>query len=68
MPAEVDTLVKYVREGGRLLIMVDPDTDNGLGPLYEALGLELMPGVLTSDKKHMRPRHGGGPAPRHRRT
>jgi len=64
MPAEVDTLIKYVREGGRLLMMVDPGVDNGLAPLLEALGLELMDGVIASERQHMRPRHGGGPSDR----
>ena len=54
MPAEVDTLLAYVRKGGRLFLMLEPDRDVGLQPLLHGLGLELKPGVLMSEKHHMR--------------
>jgi hypothetical protein len=50
---EVTTLLNYVRKGGRLLLMIDPDKDTGLGPLLEGIGLELSPGTVASTTSHM---------------
>ncbi|MEZ4254736.1 MAG: Gldg family protein [Polyangiales bacterium] len=49
LPEEAESLLRYVKDGGRLLVMVDPQDDSGAAPLLEGLGLELEPGVLTSD-------------------
>ncbi len=57
MPEEAQTLLQYVRKGGRLLLMVDPDTDDGLAPLLEGLGVVRRPGTLVSDKNHMEHAH-----------
>lgn len=57
LQAEVDSLVEHVRQGGRLLLMLDPDADTGLSPLLSALGLQLLPGTLASEKQHMRFNH-----------
>jgi ABC-type uncharacterized transport system involved in gliding motility auxiliary subunit len=54
LPEEVQSLLDYVRKGGRLLLMVDPSADDGLDPLLEGLGLVRQPGTLASTKSHMR--------------
>ncbi|MDD9934570.1 MAG: Gldg family protein [Myxococcales bacterium] len=60
LPEEVESLLSYVREGGRLMLMLDPDVDAGdvgLTPLVEGLGMEQLPGVISSDKHYMRRTH-----------
>ncbi|MDH5672325.1 MAG: GldG family protein [Myxococcales bacterium] len=57
MPEEVDTLVSYVQKGGRLLLMLDPDVDVGLDKLLAALGVQQLPGKVTSDTFYMRRTH-----------
>jgi hypothetical protein len=57
LPEELQTLITYVRQGGRLLVMLDPDTDDGLAPLLEAFGLARQPGVVASEKNHLRRTH-----------
>jgi len=52
LPEEADSLLRYVREGGRLVVMVDPGDDHGLEPLLAGLGLELLPGSLASEEQH----------------
>ncbi|HET6332893.1 MAG TPA: DUF4350 domain-containing protein [Polyangiales bacterium] len=54
LPEEVQSLLEYVRKGGRLLLMVDPGDDDGLDPLLEGLGVARQPGTLASNKSHMR--------------
>lgn len=54
-PEEAEVLLAYVRRGGRLLITVDPNVDSGLAPLLEGLGVEMLPGVLASERRY-RPR------------
>ena len=51
---EADTLLRYVRGGGRLVVMVDPKVDSGLGPLLDGLGLQLHDGVIASKRHFMR--------------
>jgi len=57
LPEEVATLLSYVRGGGRLLLMVDPNVDDGLDPLLAGLGLIRRPGTLTSEKFHVTRAH-----------
>jgi ABC-type uncharacterized transport system involved in gliding motility auxiliary subunit len=40
-PQEIDRLRAYLREGGRLLVMVDALTESGLGPLLAEWGVVL---------------------------
>lgn len=55
LPEEVQSLLEYVRKGGRLLLMVDPGDDNdGLDSLLEGLGVSRQPGTLASAKSHMK--------------
>ncbi len=51
---EAESLLRYVRGGGRLMLLLDPDTDVGLEPLLTGLGLELLPGMAVSEQFHMR--------------
>jgi hypothetical protein len=54
LPEEVQSLLNYVKKGGRLLLMVEPAADDGLDPLLEGLGVARQPGTLASTKSHMR--------------
>jgi ABC-type uncharacterized transport system involved in gliding motility auxiliary subunit len=54
LPEEIETLLQYVRKGGRLLLMVDPGDADGLDPLLTGLGVTRQPGVLGAAKSHMR--------------
>lgn len=54
LPEEAQALLRYVRNGGRLLVTVDPDADSGLTPLLSGLGLQLQSGILNSTVHHMR--------------
>ena len=53
LPEEVAALQKYVLGGGKLLLMLDPDQKTGLEPLLATLGLEQLPGTVTSDVHNM---------------
>jgi ABC-type uncharacterized transport system involved in gliding motility auxiliary subunit len=44
---ELDRIRAYVDKGGRLLLMVDPDTQAELNPLLKHWGAALGPGVLV---------------------
>jgi ABC-type uncharacterized transport system involved in gliding motility auxiliary subunit len=46
-PAEVEKIQRFVRNGGNLLWLVDPDSLHGLQPLAEMLGLVLTPGTVV---------------------
>ncbi|HKP63678.1 MAG TPA: DUF4350 domain-containing protein [Polyangiales bacterium] len=54
LPEEADSLLSYVRKGGRLLLMVDPNAEDGLDPLLAGLGVARQAGTLASNKSHMR--------------
>lgn len=45
--AEVEKIQRYVRAGGNLLWLIDPEPLRGLHPLAELLGLVLTPGVVV---------------------
>lgn len=47
LPGEAQRLVRYLREGGKLLWLVDPEPLRGLEPLAEELGLTLSPGTVV---------------------
>lgn len=57
LPEEAAALLAYVQQGGRLLLLLDPDVDHGLDSLLEGLGLRIEPGVLASERQHLRRRH-----------
>ncbi|MEJ7598730.1 MAG: Gldg family protein [Kofleriaceae bacterium] len=45
--AEWDALDRYLDRGGRLLLALDPQADQTVGPLEGRLGYRIAPGVLT---------------------
>jgi hypothetical protein len=53
MPEEAETLLAYVRKGGKVFLMIDPGEDLGLAPLLTGLGLETLPGTVNSETSHM---------------
>lgn len=61
-PAEWDALSRYLDNGGRLLIALDPKAEPGLGPLEGKLGIRFNPADLTDDKAYLPQR--GTPADR----
>lgn len=52
LPEEVSALVRYVEGGGRLLLLLEPDTTAGLDPVLAALGVQLEPGTLAHEQLH----------------
>ena len=55
-PAEVEKIQAYVKAGGNVLWLVDPEPLRGLHPLAETLGLVLTPGTVVDAA--LRPRSG----------
>lgn len=53
LPEEAQALLTHVQRGGRLLLLVDPDTETGLEPVLAGLGLALEHGVLSSETKYL---------------
>lgn len=51
---EAQALLQYVKQGGRLLLLLDPNAKHGLDSLLKGLGLELLPGVVCSEQNHLR--------------
>ena len=43
---EVTALKNYLNQGGRLLLLIDPETDPGLEPLLQDWGVELDPRLI----------------------
>jgi hypothetical protein len=58
LPEETRALLAYLRGGGRLLLMLDPDVDAGLTPLLQGLGVVLLPGVIASEKYYLKRSYG----------
>lgn len=54
LPEEARALLKYVQNGGRVVLMVDPDVDSGLDPFLHPLGVTIPKGVLVSDHNFLR--------------
>lgn len=55
-PAEVAKITRYVKAGGNLLWLLDPEPLRGLQPLAEMLGLVLTPGTVVDPS--LRPKAG----------
>jgi len=53
---EVQKIMRYVRRGGSLLWLIDPEPLRGLQPLAEFLGLVLTPGTVVDPA--LKPRSG----------
>lgn len=54
--AEVQTITRYLQQGGNLLWLIDPEPLRGLQPVTELLGLVLGPGTVVDPT--LRPRNG----------
>lgn len=52
-PDERDRLASYVEKGGRLLVLVDPDTKTGLSDLLARWGVQLGQGVLIDPRDRL---------------
>ena len=46
-PVEVEKLQRYLKSGGNILWLIDPEPLRGLHPLAETLGLVLTPGTIV---------------------
>ncbi len=47
LPGEVKIIDDYVKQGGNLLWLSEPEENTGLAPLAELLGVEFLPGVIV---------------------
>ncbi len=47
LPGEVDKLIAYLDQGGKLLLLLGPQVDVDLDPLFEAWGIELNDAVVV---------------------
>ena len=54
LPAEVEQLQAYLRRGGAVLVMLDPGTDHGLGPLLRMLGVAAPGRTVANDREFVR--------------
>jgi ABC-type uncharacterized transport system involved in gliding motility auxiliary subunit len=55
-PEEVEKIQRYLKAGGNLLWLIDPEPLRGLDPIGESLGLVLTPGTVVDFAA--RPRNG----------
>jgi len=53
LPGEVRLIEDYIRRGGNLLWLADPDGMHGLEPLAEQLGITFEPGVIVDPTAQM---------------
>jgi ABC-type uncharacterized transport system involved in gliding motility auxiliary subunit len=53
-PPELEKIQRYVRAGGNLLWLIDPEPLRGLQPLAEMLGLVLTPGTVVDPSTRVR--------------
>ena len=54
LPGEVERLQQYIKIGGNLLWLQDPDSDNKLEPLAEELNLTFAKGILVDADPQLR--------------
>jgi len=52
-PTEMDNIRSYIQAGGRLLLLLDPQTSHGYSPLVEEWGVELGPGIIVDPVDRM---------------
>ncbi|NOZ88169.1 MAG: hypothetical protein GXP49_18305 [Deltaproteobacteria bacterium] len=57
LPEEVESIMAYVRKGGRLLIALDPGYDAGLSKVLKYLGIKFDNDLLVNDRVHLRRYH-----------
>jgi len=53
-PEEIESLLRYVARGGRLLVALDPGEEHGLEPLLNRLGVGLRQGIAASARNYRR--------------
>jgi len=53
LPGEVEKLQRYIEQGGNLLWLAEPGDLQGLQPLAEQLGINLLPGVVVDAASEM---------------
>lgn len=58
LPEEADSLRRWWRLGGSLLLFLEPGTDHGLDALLADLGIEVLEGTVLNERYHLR-RDGG---------
>jgi ABC-type uncharacterized transport system involved in gliding motility auxiliary subunit len=52
LPAELELIKRYIRQGGNLLLLTDPG-NRYLDPLLQLLGLRQLPGTLVDSKSKL---------------
>ncbi|HEY8035525.1 MAG TPA: GldG family protein [Methylobacter sp.] len=52
LPAEIELIKRYIRQGGNLLLLTDPGNHH-LDALLQALGLRQLPGTLVDSKSKL---------------
>jgi len=58
LPEEVDSLRRFWRRGGSVLLLLEPGADVGLVPLLEEMAIRRLEGTVANDRYHLR-RDGG---------
>lgn len=58
LPIELSRLISWLDQGGRLLVMNDPETKTGLEEYLGQKGVELLPGLVIDPAARL---FGGGP-------
>jgi ABC-type uncharacterized transport system involved in gliding motility auxiliary subunit len=53
LPGEVQLVYRYLQNGGNLLWLVEPGGLAGLEPVAEALGMELLPGIIVDPRTQL---------------
>lgn len=53
LPEEAASLQRYAENGGRLLLLLEPNEEAGLGPVLDTLGLRLEPGTLAHEGSYV---------------
>lgn len=57
-PEEIQAIERYLRKGGRLIVMIDPYYDTGLKPLLASYGFELADDIVVDKLSRV---FGGSP-------
>jgi ABC-type uncharacterized transport system involved in gliding motility auxiliary subunit len=63
LPAELETLRRYLAGGGRMMLFLDPEADLTFEPLLKPFGLKFTPEKLANDKFYVKMTYT--PADRH---
>lgn len=63
LPAEIDSLQRYLKQGGRMMVFLDPEAGLSFEPLLKSFGLKYTPVKLANDRMYVRVTYT--PADRH---